>query len=398
LILPILTDLYPSETFGVQAVFMAVVQTVAIGANGGYDQAIMLPQAEGDARALFRLSQWLNLGIVLMITLLLLGVGEWFWHQMEVNALGLWQWLLPLSLWLEGSMKPLRVMHNRRGAYHILTSSKLVQAIGSGGLMLLLGWQGWGIAGLLLGWTIGMLLGWLVLMGTYWIAVVRAPEPQVSLRLMALTYRDFPLKSMGSSWLNTFSRQLPFYLLPIFFGQMVNGYYFMAHRALMLPMSLVSGAIGEVFFRQAALRKQQGASAVIALARRTALQLAALGSIPLVVMMLAGPWIAAIALGPDWETAGSYARWLMPWVFMTFVASPMTCLTDIYRRLEAELGYNVLLLITRGGTLLLGGYVLTAQQTIIGYAIGGSLMMGGYLWFLFDMVRAEAAREALMES
>lgn len=393
LLLPLLADLYDTTAFGVQAVFMALVQTVAIAANGGYDQAIMLPEASAEAHALFRLSQGLALGVALLVSLGLVAADPWLWRLMEVEDLGGWQWLLPLSLWLESSMQPLRIMLNRLGAYRTLALSKLLRALVAGGLMLGLGWAEVGFAGLLIGWSAGLLTAWLALMVAYLLALHRHPVPRQALRQVAWAYRDFPLKSVGSSFLNNFSRQLPFYLLPAFFGQTVNGYYFMAYRALMLPMSLVSGAIGEVFYRQAALRKAQGAAAVAALLRRTALQLAGLGALPLVLLMAIGPWLAVVALGPEWEPAGVYVRWLMPWVFLTFVASPLTSLTDIYRRLEAELTYNVLLLLARGGTLLLGGYWLGAQQTVIGYAVVGSLMMGGYLWFLFHLIQQEQRRE-----
>lgn len=384
-LLPILTKLYPAEAFGVQAVFMAVVQTIVIAANGGYDQAIMLPREMQGARSLLRLSQGINLVAVALLGLLLWAIGDWLWTQMSITGLAEWHWLLVLSLGLEGSMQPLRMMLNRMGTYRALAVSKLVQALISGGVMIGLGWEQGDASGLLTGWTSGLLGAWVILGLAYIRASKSSPIPWASLWQVAREYRDFPLKSVGAGWLNTLTRQLPFYLLPAFFGQAVNGYYFMAYRALMMPLALVSRAIGEVYYRQVALAKHESQAQVTLVTQRTARQLVALGALPTVVAMLLGPWLAGLVLGAEWETAGVYARWLMPWVFITFITAPLTCLIDLYRRLDVQLLYNVALLIGRGGILLLGGYYLGASETILLYALSGAGLVMAYLIYLLRL-------------
>ena len=384
-LLPVLTQLYDAEAFGVQAVFMAVVQTLVIAANGGYDQAIMLPEKMHGARSLLRLSQGVNLVMMTLLGLLLWGMGDWLWAQMSITALVEWQWLLVLSLGLEGSMQPLRMMLNRLETYRVLAVSKLVQALISGGVMIGLGWEQGDASGLLMGWASGLLGAWVIL-GLAYIRVSKSVHvPWTSLWQVAREYRDFPLKSVGAGWLNTLTRQLPFYLLPVFFGQAVNGYYFMAYRALMMPLALVSRAIGEVYYRQVALAKHESQAQVTLVTRRTARQLLALGALPTVIVMLLGPWLAGLVLGAEWEAAGVYARWLMPWGFITFVTAPLTCLIDLYRRLDIQLLYNVALMIGRGGILLFGGYYLGASETILCYALSGAGMVMGYLIYLLRL-------------
>jgi lipopolysaccharide exporter len=384
-LLPVLTQLYDAEAFGVQAVFMAVVQTLVIAANGGYDQAIMLPEKMHGARSLLRLSQGVNLVMMTLLGLLLWGMGDWLWAQMSITALVEWQWLLVLSLGLEGSMQPLRMMLNRLETYRALAVSKLVQALISGGVMIGLGWEQGDASGLLMGWASGLLGAWVIL-GLAYIRVSKSVHvPWTSLWQVAREYRDFPLKSVGAGWLNTLTRQLPFYLLPVFFGQAVNGYYFMAYRALMMPLALVSRAIGEVYYRQVALAKHESQAQVTLVTRRTARQLLALGALPTVIVMLLGPWLAGLVLGAEWEAAGVYARWLMPWGFITFVTAPLTCLIDLYRRLDIQLLYNVALMIGRGGILLFGGYYLGASETILCYALSGAGMVMGYLIYLLRL-------------
>ncbi len=386
-LLPLLSLLYSSADFGLQGIFVATIHTLLVAANGAYDQAIMLPESEGEARSLLRLSQGIALGVSVLVALGLLLVGPWLWPQLEAAAFLIgWQWLLPLSLLLEGWMQPLRVMLNRWEAYRVLSLSKGVQALGGGGLMLLLGWLDWGFGGLLTGWVAGSALSW----GVMGVAYLRrrplhAPTRSVPWPQVARAYRDFPTRAMGSGWLNAFSRQLPFYLLPGFFGQAVNGYYYMAHRALMLPLSLISRSAGEVFYRQATHSKRAGGRQLAQLTRQVAGQLAALATPILLVVVWLGPWAAAWLLGTEWETAGVYARWLMPWIFLVFITSPLTYLLDIERRLDFQLLYNLALFAVRLGSLLLGGYLLSAQGTVMLYAGLGAVMVAFHLSYLLRL-------------
>lgn len=391
-LLPWLGQLYDASAFGVQGVFVAVVITALVGINGGYDQAVMLPTAESEARALLRLSQGIAVGGTLLVALLLWLLGGWFWPYFDAPVmLAGWQWLLPLSLLLEGWMQPLRLMLNRQEAYRALSLSRLAQSLAAGAAMLTLGYQDWGAPGLLLGWVAGEAAAWLWMAVAYRQQLQRRPIPRQAgqARAVAYAYRDFPQKAIGAGWLNALSRQLPLYLLPAFYGSAVAGYYFMAQRVLLMPLGLVSQAIGEVFYRQATRLAQEGQDVLWAFTRRTLRQLSALGTIPLLVVMGLGPWLVEAVFGPEWQLTGQFARWLMPWLFLRFITSPLTGLVDIFRRLDFQLHYNLWLFGTRLGSLLLAGYLLTPLPGIILYSLVSAALIGWHLWFLLGLAKPE---------
>jgi O-antigen/teichoic acid export membrane protein len=68
----------------------------------------------------------------------------------------------------------------------------------------------------------------------------------------AKRYRKFPLVSTWSALMNTLSWQLPAFMLAGFFSTSVAGFYSLGFRVLAMPMSLVGGAIAQVFFQRAA--------------------------------------------------------------------------------------------------------------------------------------------------
>ncbi len=390
-LLPWLGHLYEAEAFGIQGIFVAVVITLLVSINGGFDQAIMLPDEESEAQQLLRLSRVIALSGSVLIAFLLTLLGSWLWPLMDAEELiGPWQYLLPLSLLAEGQIQPLRVMLNRRGAYRGLSASRLIQAIVTGTIMLAWGYLEGGFEGLLLGWVAGAWAAWAWMEGVLW----KHPAPSSDatkprgLKEVAQTYRDFPQKAIGAGWLNAFSRQLPLYLLPAFYGAEIAGYYFMAQRVLLMPLGLISQAIGEIYYRQATQAFQEGAQALQKLTDRTARQLAGLGLIPLLGVMLVGPWAVEWVFGAEWTQTGFFARWLMPWLYIRFITSPITGLIDIKRRLDFQLNYNLLLFGVRLAALLVAGYFLPPLAGIVLYSLLSALMIGGHLQFLFKISRA----------
>lgn len=388
LILPILGRQYGSEAFGVQGIFIALINSIVIAINGGYEVAIMLPKRLQVAKVLLYLSFIIGAGLSLLIWGLLLLVGPWFWTWLNSPDLQTWHWLIALGIFLEGLNQPLRVFLNRLKFYRELSLSRMLQAIVSGSVMLSLGYMGAGFEGLLIGFVSGQAACLMVLAIRYasWKDEINFPWSLQEFISVAKAYRDFPEKSVWAGWLNSISRQLPFFLLPAFFNQEVAGWFRMAHMALMTPFSLLSRSVGEVFYEKAARAKEAGKEALRALTVQTASYLALIGIIPLIIVMLAAPLVVVWFLDDSWAASGEYARWLMPWVYLMFIASPLTYLVDIQRRLDFLLGYNIALFIVRLAALLIGGYWMKDyfQDTgaIILYSLLGGAMVAFNIGFL----------------
>jgi len=299
LILPVLGDQYQSAAFGIQGLFIAVINSLAIALNGGYEVAIMLPRQLQAAKALLWLCFLLATGISLVVGIIFLFAGAWIWPLLSADELLPWHWLLLGALWMEGLSQPLRVFLNRLKAYRALSLSRVVQAFLSGSIMLVLGSMQVGFQGLLIGYVAGQAACLLILLIRYflWQNEINFPISLADCLQAGRTYRDFPTRSLWAGWLNSLSRQLPFFLLPAFFSQEVAGFYTMAHRALMSPFSLLSRSVGEVFFEKAARAKEQGKAALRILTKQTGLYLALAGLLPLIVVMVAAPFVVDLFLG-----------------------------------------------------------------------------------------------------
>ncbi|RQH19324.1 hypothetical protein D4Z78_14050 [Okeania hirsuta] len=98
--------------------------------------------------------------------------------------------------------------------------------------------------------------------------------------------------------------------------------------------------------------------------------------------MLWGPDLFSFVLGEPWRLAGEYARCIMPWMFMVFIASPLSYLIDIQRKLKLFLYFNVMLFLVRLAALLLGAHYLDDTGTMWAFGLSGALMVFMQLIYL----------------
>lgn len=372
----ILPRLYDPGDFGRFGVFFGITGLFGGILTGGFDLALMLPRSDDEARQLGVAGLLLTVGgsilaaTILALTLFIPGYGLFpGWHGME--------WLLPLALGLEGAILVGQGWKNRRSDYRRLALVRwlrpTLQVAASAGLYFVAGGKG-----LILAWVAGQ-LGAVALL---W------PKAIPALRWDALlqatrTYQDFPRFSMVSHALNQASRLLPFIIMPYFFGETEAGYFTQADRVLMLPMALVSLAAGQVFYQDAARTWEQNPDALAPKTLHLTYRLLAM-ILPFgLVMVLFAPEGFSWVMGPGWARSGEYARWLTPWLVMAFLASPLSFLVDVRRKLPTLLWFNLGLFVVRIGALAVCALLLPAIQAVAVYGFAGSVMvLGEIIWFL----------------
>ncbi|MEL6843811.1 MAG: hypothetical protein AAFP02_11430, partial [Bacteroidota bacterium] len=201
-----------------------------------------------------------------------------------------------------------------------------------------------------------------------------------------------------SGWLYTAAKHLPLFFLPRFFDASINGQFTKAERILNLPPVLVSMPIGRVFYQEATRISQEEPAQLWPLSKRTFWQLAGLGLPVLIVIMLWGPELFEFVLGEVWYTAGEYARWLMPWLYLTFIASPLSYLIDIRRKLQAFLIYNVFQFVVRLAALLYGGLYLSPLETIQLFGVAGAFTVAVQIAYLLWIARRAEQEDRLLRA
>ncbi|RQH20976.1 hypothetical protein D5R40_31810 [Okeania hirsuta] len=267
---------------------------------------------------------------------------------------------------MEGIAQALGFRLNRVKAYKALSIAKLIRSVLTALLSLGLAFVYEGFEGLLVGFLAGQ-AGMLIYSFVYFRQHIFKPakkEEATKLKEIARQYADFPRYSVVSALMNTASKHLPFFLLPRLFNTNVSGQFTKSDRVLNLPAVLVSMSIGRVYFEKASRAVESSEKDLAQLTKDTFLRLFLLAIPFLGVIILWGPELFSFVLGEPWQLAGEYARCIMPWMFMVFIASPLSYLIDIKRKLKIFLYFNVLLFLVRLVALLLGAHYLDDMGTM----------------------------------
>lgn len=138
---------------------------------------------------------------------------------------------------------------------------------------------------------------------------------------VAIQYKKFPLFSFWSSIANTISPpQVPAFLLAYFYSTAVVGHFSLANQVVNLPMGIVGGAIGQVFFQKVSeVKNGNGEGDMKVIVGEVYNKLISIGLFPMILLVILGEQIFTFAFGEEWGgISGTYVRILVPGYFLSF--------------------------------------------------------------------------------
>ncbi|MEM1092989.1 MAG: oligosaccharide flippase family protein [Bacteroidota bacterium] len=350
----ILTRLYSPADYELFAAFVFILLPLnAIGALR-YEDALMLPATDDEAAPLLGLS----LGIVVFLTMLIAGAvggfGSSIADHFGLPSLRLWLWLLPVVYLLERMRRLSELWLTRQSRFRPTSAANVAQTISNKGSAIGLGLESLkhGGAGLFVGY-IASRLGALAVLGRAlrpW--PVRWPA-RAAARNLLRRYRRFPLFSCPSALINTGLAVVPVLILGGIFAEAFIAHYHRVFQTIAVPLSLIGGAVGQVFFVRAAESNRHGTLATLTTAVHE--RLVAIGLFPTLAVVVAGPDLFAVVFSEPWRPAGEMAQALAPWLFLASVASPLTRVFDVLERQRLDFGSSIvmLMLISAGLVALL---------------------------------------------
>lgn len=375
---PILTRLYAPEAFGDLALFTSITSIIGVIVCLRYELAIMLPEKDEEAANLIALS----IGIAAVISLISIPIiwlaGSQIAGLLNAPNLSHYLWLIPPTLFFGGigvGHPALNFWATRTRRFKELSVTRVISSIITTSIKLGAGFVGLATSGSMIGANvIGSIVSPLILAGQIWREEGKRILHSIRWRGVIYNikrYRDFPLYSTWSALLNTTSVQLPSLLLATFFSSTVVGYYALGYRILQTPMGIIGNAIGQVFFQRASVAVKKGNLASVV--ENTFLHLLILGIYPFALLAGAGSEIFTILFGKSWANAGLYAQLLAPWIFFVFIHSPISTLFIIREKQKVGLAYNIVLLVSRIVSLIIGGVLKQPLAALGLFALTGTI-------------------------
>lgn len=367
---PLLTRLYSPEDFGLLAVYASLLTLIGVVSSLRYELAVPLPEDDGEAANAAVLCLILVMISTLLTGVLVLLMGSAIAAALGVPALAGYLWLLPVGVLCIGFYRVFNYWAVRTKRFSAIAGTKLCQAVATiaiqiaafklGGIALLFGQvAGQGVGTTTLGLTALKAAGF---RRVSWLGIKKA----------AARYRRFPIFSTWAGLANTAGLQLPPILFMVFFGPVVVGLYALAHRVLTLPMVLVGGAIGQVFFAHAAKSYREDKLAQLVIEIHT--KLSHIGLPAALMLFFIAPDFFSIVFGDEWRQAGELARWMSPWLYFQFVSSPLSA--AVFSATESQqymLIFQCVMLFLRGIAIGFGAYIGDFVTTVIFFSAASSL-------------------------
>lgn len=368
---PLLTRLYSPEDFGLVAVYAGLLAFIIATSSFCYEFAIPLPEKDEEAAHVVALCLSIVVCTTLLSVLVVLFFGDVIADMLGVPMLAGYFWLLPIGVLLGSAYNVFNYWSVRTKSFTRIAKTKLRQALAT--LTIQISAFKLGGVALLFGQVAGQSVGTLSLARS---AIVTPAFKQIQwsgMKVVANRYRRFPIYSTWSVFANTAGLQLPPLMFAALFSPAAAGLYVLANRILSLPMSLVGNAISQVFFSNATEAYRNGQ--IGPLVARLHTKLAHIGLPPAFVLFLLGPDLFALVFGESWRQAGEFARWMAPWLYFSFVSSPLVTLFAVSEQQKKLLVFQIILLISRVSAITFGALLGDLGLTVMLFAGVSALCM-----------------------
>nr|QLL91152.1 O-antigen flippase Wzx [Plesiomonas shigelloides] len=371
---PLLTRLYTPESFGLLAVYSGLLALFTVVASLRYELAIPLPESNTEAANVVVLSLLVVLLMTAISAVMIVLAGEQIAHALDVPKLVNYFWLLPVGVLLSGLYNVFNNWAIRTKHFGDIARTRISQTLATVAVQLL-GYKLGNIA-LLFGQASGQGVGSLRLA----VSTLKHKEfnswSWKGVGIAAKRYKQFPIFSTWSALFNTAGAQLPPLVFAAFFNAGAAGLYALANRILQLPMTVIGGAIGQVYFSDLAEARIKGQ-----LPKK--IEQGAVGLIKLsfpagFVFMYFAPDFFTWVFGVDWEVSGHAARWMVPWILLQFISSPLSMVFFVLEKENAGLVFQFGMFMARGASLIYGYY----HYDFIGALIAFSLVSAA-CYFLY---------------
>lgn len=393
LVMPVIGHYVSPAELGVFAAVTGVIMFLVPLATARYDLAIVLPRSDEEALQLVRLSTLINTLVCALATVVLVVFGDiiarsWL-HQPGARG---WIFAAGGIAWVYAEVVLLSYWLTRKKNYRLIASNKIHQSVSTSGIQVGASMAGLSVGGLVAASLIGQVAALANLLRKAGPELRRRPQTERTLRDLAVEYRKMPLLNGPNAIADSVRLNGMPIMLNALFSQAIAGHFAWAWRALQMPLSLINGAISQVFFQQLTTVERGQMTATV---RKSIVRSALLGVVPFGLLALLCPVLLPWFLSPrnpaKWALAGQIGAVLVPWLFMNLMTSPVSTLFIVVRRQGTMLLFSLaymavplwIIWSTRPTTLSeVDGAAILRTTTYLSWSMAGLLVifLGLALW------------------
>lgn len=331
---PVITRFFSPEDFGLYVLFNSLLGILTVVGALRYEFSI--PIAVDKFKALNALFMSF---IILLLFCLVLAICIYFFGDkllliLDAEKLTPFKYFLILGVLFAGLYTVLNQWAFRIKAFKKLSITRVSRSLSLNISQIAFGILKFGGVGLIIGKIIGEFSGNLVLLRQ-----VFKSEKEVfsqfsfkEIKYLLVRYKKFPLFTAPTQLFNKAGVELPVFFITSIFGSSVVGLYGLAHLIVSLPMTLIGGAVGDVFYAEAATSGRKNPEELLLRSTNLLKKLIYMGIIPLIVLVFLGPWLFGFVFGEEWTESGKYAQIIAFLVFFRFIFTPISRVFQVFEK------------------------------------------------------------------
>ncbi len=373
ILLPLLTRTYSPADFGIFALLFGLTQVGGLAATLRLEKAIFISKTQGESKEIAQ-AAYINtlLGTTLCAGIVFLYLTFSGQHKALLY--------LPLTLICQSVILIETASGNHQDRYSRSAIARGLQGAGPSVAALALAILS--CEGLIYGFVISQVLTAAYLLLSRSKDAKRKPRVNSGSYFKTLTaHRNFALFTAPHEISGSLSAQATTFLIPIYFGSVLAGIYFIAQKCIMLPSILFGGSSAQVYYHELTKVREVRNNRIHLF--NTTLRLAGASSLLIFgIIYIFAPIAVGIIFGDAWADAGEYGRILAPWAALHLIGS---ILSQTPQALNAQKA--AMLLEFANFTLRLGlltvGYLLGNAALGITLFIAASITFTGgrILWY-----------------
>ena len=377
-----LTRIFSDADYGLYSIFYSYIEVLIILSTCKYELSIVAADTDREAAAISRFT--LRLNTIVSILLLTVALALWLGGLLPGNfaQLGWMVLLIPPMVFFCGTSRVYSFLFNRAHRYRTMAASETVNA-GAGAALKI----GLGLLGLLQSaLPIGTVAGRAVANMVYHLKAKQLHLPSTTRdeqRAAAYKHLNYPRYVATKDFVNSFSGNLPFLWLALYFNRADVGLFSLALTFTFRPINILNNAFEQVLYARTAegVREHRSVGRMIG----RFLLLTNIIALPLFVLawFIAEP-IFHFCFG--WEGCGVYVQALLPWVYLMLSSASLMFISNVFSTQRTEFMFYIALLLLRVVAIAVGIHAGNFLLAIRLYATAGALVSASLLvWYLWQV-------------
>jgi O-antigen/teichoic acid export membrane protein len=318
---PVLTRTFSPEAFGIFNAFVSYSATMALFIFFSIELAIVRPKSIGNLNRIFGLLFVVGGGSTLGIFISFEFEFE-FYHFIGFDKLFDIKYLAFLGIILTALNLVLNFLVTRLGIFSVYAKTQVVFVVIRFLITISLFYVGVEFYGLIYGFLFATACNAIYLGHKTKILSYRPVLSSASVRVTARKYKDLIMYNTPASLINALIVNFPVFYVFKTYGVEAAGFFGLAYRIILMPVSLVNKAVGQVLYKELVHRKRESRYLMRLVLKNV--MLLSLSFPVFLILYLYGDIIFGTVFGIEWKEAGFMASLMSPYVFLSLVVSPLS--------------------------------------------------------------------------